>query len=112
MDWSDSTAGAALIGRPHGRIDEGSWEAFLGGITHRIGRAADAGHGFVLDLSAVDYMSSRGLRVLTLARREADARGVALSLACPNDRMREILAISRYDKLFPIADALPHGGGA
>ncbi|WP_156679582.1 STAS domain-containing protein [Sphingomonas profundi] len=109
MDWSDSAVGDALVGRPEGRVDEGSWETFLGGITQRVGNAADAGRRFVLDLSGVDYMSSRGLRVLTLAKREADARGVALSLACPNDRMREILAISRYDKIFAVADALPQG---
>lgn len=111
MDWSDSATGDSLIGRPSGRIDEGSWEAFLGGITQRVGAAADARQGFVLDLSGVDYMSSRGLRVLTLAKREADARGVALTLACPNDRMREILAISRYDKIFAVADTLPGGAG-
>ena len=107
MDWIDGAAGDALIGRPLGRIDEGSWEAFLGGITLRIGQAAEAGQRFVLDLAGVDYMSSRGLRVLTLAKREGDARGVSLTLACPNARMREILAISRYDKIFTVADTLP-----
>ncbi len=109
MDWQDSATGDTLIGRPAGRIDEGSWEDFLGGIMQRIARAADARTGFVLDLSGVDYMSSRGLRVLTLAKREGDARGVALTLARPNDRMREILAISRYDKIFAVVDALPAG---
>ncbi len=107
MDWTDSVADAALVGRPHGRIDETSWEAFLAGITDRITRAADAGSGFVLDLADVDYMSSRGLRVLTLARREADGRGIALTLARPNARMAEILAISRYDRIFTVSDSLP-----
>ena len=51
-------------------------------------------------------MSSRGLRALTLAKREAGADG-AITLAAPNDRMREILAISRYDKLFKVVDASP-----
>jgi hypothetical protein len=29
-----------------------------------------------------------------------------LTLARPNERMREILAISRYDKIFTVSDAL------
>jgi anti-sigma B factor antagonist len=111
MEWADSVAGDACVGRPRGRIDETSWETFFAGIAARIGTAADAKRGFVLDLADVDYMSSRGLRALTLARREADARGVSLSLARPNERMREILAISRYDRIFTVADALPGGSG-
>lgn len=95
-----------MIGTPVGRVDETSWEAFLEDLNRSIGEAASAAQDFVLDLSGVDYMSSRGLRVLTLARREADAKTVTFSLALPNDRMREILAISRYDKIFKIEDSL------
>ena len=51
-------------------------------------------------------MSSRGLRVLTVAKREGDEAGVAVSLASPNEVMREILAISRYDKLFTITETV------
>ena len=29
-----------------------------------------------------------------------------ITLAAPNDRMREILAISRYDKLFEVTDSV------
>jgi anti-sigma B factor antagonist len=48
-------------------------------------------------------MSSRGLRALTMAKREA-GDVVKITLAAPNERMREILAISRYDKLFLVTD--------
>jgi anti-anti-sigma regulatory factor len=54
-------------------------------------------------------MSSRGLRVLTLAKQLARAAGVSIRLALPTDVMREILAISRYDKLFPVDRELPAG---
>ena len=63
--------------------------------------AAAGGAPLVVDLSGLDYMSSRGLRALTMAKREA-GDVVKISLASPNDRMREILAISRYDKLFEV----------
>jgi hypothetical protein len=37
---------------------------------------------------------------------------VAIRLAAPNDVMREILAISRYDRLFDVDDEAPHEGSA
>jgi anti-sigma B factor antagonist len=43
---------------------------------------------------------------LTLARRDAETHQIKFTLARPNERMREILAISRYDKIFKIEDSL------
>jgi hypothetical protein len=43
------------------------------------------------------------LRALTLVKRKADGLGVTIILAAPNKILSEILAISRYDKLFSIA---------
>ena len=59
-----------------------------------------------IDLAGVDYMSSRGLRTLTLAQRQSGQAGIAIVLSSPNDMMREILAISRYDKIFPVVDSI------
>jgi anti-sigma B factor antagonist len=106
MSWSVHQKKSSLIGMPTGRIDEKSWEALLSDLTRAIADAAEAKLDFVLDLSGVDYMSSRGLRVLTIARRDAEALQVKFTLAKPNERMREILAISRYDKIFRIEDSL------
>lgn len=106
MNWSSSRGRKALIGHPQGRVDEGSWEAFLAALTSAIGEAAEAKLPMILDLSGIDYMSSRGLRVLTLARKEAMAQGVDLTLAQPNEMLREILSISRYDKIFTVMDTL------
>ena len=61
----------------------------------------------VIDLSGIDYMSSRGLRALTTAKAKSIAAGVSIRLAAPNEIMREILAISRYDRLFDVDDAVP-----
>jgi anti-sigma B factor antagonist len=106
MDWSQIQAGDTLIGAPRGRVDEASWEAFLSALSAAIGSGTNAGSRFILDLAGVDYMSSRGLRALTIARREADAKGVTITLARPTPRMREILAISRYDKIFVVTETL------
>ncbi|MFM9851904.1 MAG: STAS domain-containing protein [Sphingomonadaceae bacterium] len=106
MEWSERQTATALVGEPRGRVDENSWEAFLAAISAALVTAQAANLPMVLSLANIDYMSSRGLRVLTLAKRDADTRGVAIMLAKPNHRMKEILAISRYDKIFTVTEQL------
>ena len=97
----------AVVVAVDGRVDESTWESFGDGLRDGIDRGTAAGRcHLVVDLAALDYMSSRGLRALTLAKRHADASGVTITLAAPNEVMREILAISRYDKLFAVTDTV------
>ena len=105
MGWSVAKGDGRLVASATGRVDETTWEDFSTNLNAAVGDAAAAGLPLVLDLSGVDYMSSRGLRALTLAKREA-GEATAITLAAPNDRMREILAISRYDKLFKVVDSV------
>ena len=105
MEWHLEHSGGRVVGRPRGRVDETTWEAFSTHLTGAVREAAAGGLPLVVDLSGLDYMSSRGLRALTIARREA-GDDVSITLAAPNERMREIFAISRYDKLFKIADSV------
>ncbi len=103
--WSAERQGDAYVGRWSGRIDEQHWEAFAAALKAAVGEAEGASE-LVLDLSAVDYLSSRGLRALTLGKRDADDLGLKLVLAAPNDLVREILQISRYDKIFAVRDTV------
>ena len=107
MEYSFDRRDDAMVVAVRGRVDESSWVAFGVGLSEAIEKAREAGLAqVVIDLSGLDYMSSRGLRVLTVARREGEEAGVTVSLASPNEVMREILAISRYDKLFTITGAI------
>ena len=109
MDWELEQSAGGFVGRLAGRVDETTWEAFSAALMSAVREAADAGgRPLTVDLSRLEYMSSRGLRVLTLARREA-GEAVKITLAGPNDRMREILAISRYDLLFEVTGGLGSG---
>ena len=103
MDWQLETSGAALIGRPTGKIDETTWEAFQTHLLEAVRDAAASGATLVLDLAQLDYMSSRGLRVLKIAKDTAGP-STTIILAAPNDRMRQIIEISRYDMLFKVVD--------
>ena len=107
MDVSYVSLGEALVVAPVGRVDEASWEEFGAQLRHGIERASGEALGtMIIDLSGIDYMSSRGLRALTVAKQEGIAAGVSIRLANPNDLMREILAISRYDRLFAVDDPM------
>ena len=107
MEYSLDHRADAVIVRVQGRVDESNWEAFGATLSEAIRQAREAGLGdLIIDLGALDYMSSRGLRALTVAKRQADEPGIRIWLASPNEVMREILAISRYDKLFTITETV------
>ena len=106
MIWGTSTIGTALVARPQGRVDESNWTDFSQALVAAIEVAQGAAQQLVVDLSGIDYMSSRGLRALSTALTAAKAANVPMSLAAPGTAMRQILAISRYDKLFAVHDAV------
>ena len=106
MKWESSRSDSQLVGHPKGRIDEDGWRDFQTFLNGEIEEAAKADLPLTIDLTGVDYMSSRGLRVLTQAKREADGKGVTITLARPNAMIREILEISYYDKIFAVRDTL------
>jgi anti-anti-sigma factor len=107
MDYSLECQKDVVVIAPRGRVDESSWVAFGVGLGEAIEKARGANIAkVVIDLGGLDYMSSRGLRVLTVGKREGEEAGVAISLASPNEVMREILSISRYDKLFTISETV------
>ena len=107
MNYSLDVQDHAVIVHVDGRVDESTWEEFGAGLGEAVRQAGQSGLAqVIIDLGGLDYMSSRGLRALTVAKREADQAAIAMSLAAPNEVMREILAISRYDKLFAVTDRI------
>lgn len=111
MECTTEIASDAVIAHIEGRVDEATWQDFGNSLSQAVIRAkADKLTRMIVDFSGLAYMSSRGLRVLTVAKREADEAGVAIELASPNDVMREILAISRYDKLFKVTETVEAKG--
>lgn len=107
MQWSSTEREGCVVASPDGRVDEATAQAFADHLASSVTMAADSeSRKLVVDFGGLDYMSSRGLRALTLAKRQADSAGVTMSLARPNEVMREILAISRYDKLFKVSDTI------
>lgn len=107
MIWSEENREGAIVASPVGKIDESTANSFGAQMEEAAVRAGEsAAKKLVLDCAGIDYMSSRGLRALTLAKRKADGAGAAILLAAPNEIITEILAISRYDKLFKVTDTV------
>jgi anti-anti-sigma factor len=97
-----ATEADPIVFKFSGRVDESTWESFLNSLRIAVENAPVGIRVLEVDLGDIDYFSSRGLRALTMAKRTADARGVLMTLANPNERVSEILAISRYNRLFEI----------
>jgi anti-sigma B factor antagonist len=101
LAWQTQPLSGAVVVQPTGRVDESTANEFGEQLNAEV-RVAPA--LLILNLSGITYMSSRGLRMLTLAQRLGNEHGVRIALSAPNEIMREILAISRYDLVFPLFD--------
>lgn len=76
----------------------------------RIRGALDRTTDVLIDLSDAEYISSRGLRLLTFLHRHTQANGRKSVLVFKaNTALAEILQISRYDKVFECAPTREEG---
>jgi anti-anti-sigma factor len=85
---------------PFAQVDEINWERFRDWLSGEATEASKSRSSLLVDLRDVNYMSSVGLRALTLAKR--NAAGTEIILTGVEDRLGAILAVSRYDKMFRI----------
>jgi anti-anti-sigma factor len=95
-----------LVVTPVGRIDHrsaGEFEAALQPLLARTGQDKGA---LVLDFSAVEYISSVGLRVLMIAAKQMRAAEARLSVAALRSVVAEIFTISRFDKVLVVCATL------
>lgn len=108
LEWTSEQRAGATVLSPSGRIDESTADSFRENLLSEMEKGPATA---IIDLGGVEYMSSRGLRALTLAQRASQEHGTTIVLARPNDTMREILAISRYDMVFRVADTVEEALG-
>jgi anti-sigma B factor antagonist len=64
----------------------------------------DGRYNLILNLSAVDYMSSAGLRTLVSALRDCKKKGGDVRIAQPSDRVSEVLTLAGLDSVFQVYD--------
>ena len=87
---------------PTGRINHASSDTFSAALRPHMERCAAGQDRLVLDMSGLEYISSAGLRVLMLARKQAQAQGGTLVVAALGPMLREIFEISRFSAVFDV----------
>jgi anti-sigma B factor antagonist len=65
-----------------------------------------AGHGVIVDLSAVSYIDSSGVASLVEAFQNARKRGSDFALASVSQAAMRVLELARLDKIFTIHASL------
>jgi len=98
-------AGTVVLA-PGGRLDHESCDAFRADLQPHLDRALAGRQGIVFDLSALEYISSGGLRCFMLAAREARNQGGRVLLAALRPVVAEIFQISRFNLIFDVHPTL------
>lgn len=90
---------AICILRPEGRIDSTTGPALDDEIAKSIASGADR---LLLDMAAVDYISSAGLRVVLHAAKQIKSLGGQFVLCSLNDQTKDIFDISGFSRFLDI----------
>jgi anti-anti-sigma factor len=106
MDLPQRRFADTVVLAPAGRIDHGSAEDFKSALRPHLETCAAGQDQLILDLSGVDYISSAGLRVLMLARKQTKAQGGTLVVAGLRNVVKEIFEISRFTVVFTIFETV------
>ena len=106
MNLNPRSIGDVLVFAPAGRLDHDSVDAFRASLQPQLDAALDAGRGVLFDLSALEYVSSAGLRCFMLAAKQVSARNGRMALAAPRPVVAEIFEISRFDMVLRVFPAL------
>lgn len=99
MAFEETTVGGAILVKADGRIDMSNAEAFRESLVSSVAAAKSA---VIVDMAAVDYISSAGLRSLMIAFRSAKATGKGFAVAALRPLVLEIFTISRFNLVFPL----------
>ncbi len=74
-------------------------------LRQEVVRLVDQGdRHLVLDLSEVAFCDSTGIGVMVAAVKRARTAGGDVRLVCVNERLREMFAITRLDRVFDLFD--------
>lgn len=80
-----------------GRIDHGTAPAFGSALLPHVEGCTGETKKLLLDLGAVNYMSSAGLRVLMIAAKGCRKQSGKMALAGLQPTIKEIFKIGRFD---------------
>jgi anti-anti-sigma factor len=88
--------------QPKGRLDSATGPAFEADIAKQLAGGADK---LLIDLAALDYISSAGLRIILSAAKQMKSRSGRLVLCSLNSQIREVFDISGFSSILDISPA-------
>ncbi|MBL8644281.1 MAG: STAS domain-containing protein [Rhodospirillaceae bacterium] len=103
MNTEQGAPGGVAVFKASGRIDQNTAEAFQNALLDAL---AGASQGLVIDMAAVPFISSAGLRSLMVAARKAKADKIPLAIAALTPAVKEVFAISRFTAVIACHDDL------
>src|SRR5512132_4280640 len=110
MELAPARFADTIVLAPAGRIDHETAEMFREALLAQLTTCSAGQDHVVLDLGAVEYIASAGLRALMIAARQAKARGGRLVVAALQPLVKEVFGITRFAlvvDVFPsVRDAL------
>jgi anti-sigma B factor antagonist/stage II sporulation protein AA (anti-sigma F factor antagonist) len=102
MDIAPRRFAEVTLVSPSGRIDHSNVQAFDAALQPALD-GVGAGGALVMDLTALEYVSSVGLRAFLVAERQLRERKAQFIVAGLQSVVREIFAISRFDRILTVA---------
>ena len=98
--------GTALVIAPAGRIDQTTSAEFESGVMPLLDNCKAGATPIVLDFSAVEYVSSAGLRILMLVSRKVASQQGKIAIAALQPFVKEVFEISRFTMVYKLFDTV------
>lgn len=99
---TDSVEADAVIIHPSGKLDTLTAKSFE---SHLNGHIENGTQALLVDMGAVDYVSSFGLRSILIAAKKLAPFGRKFVLYAPNPSVLEVLRVSGFLKIVAVADS-------
>ena len=100
MNLSEEMRAQTTVIAVAGRLDGATAMTFEESMSKAV---ADSGHGVVLDLAHVQYISSAGLRAIMVVAKQLRARQTPFVICELSPNVREVFEISGFDKVLRVA---------
>ena len=106
MNVTIEQQGDTTVVRPEGRLDFGASAGFQDQLCAAIAGGSKPPAKVVIDASALEYVSSAGLRAFLVGARNAKNSGTALAICALVPTVREVFQVSGFDRLVPVKETL------
>jgi serine/threonine-protein kinase RsbW len=87
---------------PEGRLDFGAAAAFQLQLEQALAGAGTAPATVIIDGTALDYVSSAGLRIFLLAARAAQRAGISFALCALKPAVRDVFDLSGFSRIIAV----------